>query len=51
MRYEHGEELCDIPGVTGIGLGKDHIIVYVSNLDVEVPALIEDIRIVKIFRR
>ncbi len=51
VRYAHGEELSDIPGVTGIGIGKDHIIVYVSDESVEVPKQIEDVPIVKIRRR
>lgn len=48
VRYEHGDELFDLPGVTGIGIGKEHIIVYVSNDSVEVPATIEDVPIVKV---
>lgn len=51
VRYAHGDELSDIPGVTGIGIGKDHIILYVSDEAVEVPAQIEDVPIVKIGRR
>ncbi len=51
VRYAHGEELSDIPGVTGIGIGKDHIILYVSDETVEVPKQIEDVPIVKIRRR
>lgn len=51
MRFEHGDELCDLPGVNGIGLGKDHIILYVSNLSTDVPAHIEDVPIIKVFRR
>ncbi len=51
VRYEHGDELSDLPGVTGIGIGKEHIIVYVSNDSVEVPAIIEDVPIVKVRRR
>lgn len=50
VRYTHGDELSDIPGVTGIGIGKDHIIVYVSDESVEVPKQIEDVLIVKIRR-
>ncbi|MDA4118610.1 MAG: hypothetical protein OK455_09730 [Thaumarchaeota archaeon] len=50
MRYAHGDELTDIPGVTGIGLGKDHIILYVSDENVEVPPQVEDVMIVKIRR-
>lgn len=51
VRYEHGDELSDLPGVTGIGIGKEHIIVYVSNDSVEVPAIIEDVPIVKVLGR
>ena len=51
VRYAHGDELSDIPGVTGIGIGKDHIIVYVSDETVEVPKQIEDVPIVKIRRK
>ncbi len=50
MRYAHGDELTDIPGVTGIGIGKDHIILYVSDEKVEVPKQMEDVLIVKICR-
>lgn len=50
VRYEHGDELTDLPGVTGIGLGKEHIIVYVSSDSVEVPTVIEDVPIVKVRR-
>lgn len=50
VRYAHGDELTDIPGVTGIGLGKDHIILYVSDDSVEVPPTVEDVAIVKVRR-
>jgi hypothetical protein len=50
VREAHGVELTDLPGVTGIGIGKDHIIVYVSNESVEVPDHIEDVAIAKIVR-
>jgi hypothetical protein len=50
VRYAHGEELARLPGVTGLGIGKDHIIVYVSAQSVEVPAQIEEVPIVKILR-
>jgi hypothetical protein len=50
VRYAHGSELTDMPGVTGIGIGKDHIIVYVSSDTVEVPAQIEEVPIIKIRR-
>lgn len=50
MRYLHGDELTDLPGVTGIGIGKDHIILYVANNDVEVPEMVEDVRVVKVRR-
>ncbi len=50
VRYAHGDELSEIRGVTGIGMGADHIIVYVSNESVEVPKQIEDVPIVKICR-
>ena len=36
-----------LPGVAGIGIGKDHIIPYVSNEAVEVPDHIEDVAIAK----
>lgn len=48
IRAAHGEELSDLPGVVGIGIGKDHIILYVSDQSVEVPSRIEDVTIVKI---
>ncbi len=51
VRYANGEALTDIPGVTGIGRGRDHIILYVSDEKVEVPKQIEDVLIVKICRR
>ena len=51
VRYEHGDELSDLPGVTGLGMGKDHIIAYVSNDKVDVPNLLEDIPVIKICRR
>lgn len=50
VRYAHGGELERIPGVTGIGIGKDHIIVYVSADTVQVPAQVEEVPIVKIRR-
>ncbi|MDA4128153.1 MAG: hypothetical protein OK422_01605 [Thaumarchaeota archaeon] len=50
VRYAHGDELSDLPGVTGVGIGKDHIIVYVTDDKVEVPEKIEDVLIVKILR-
>jgi ribosomal protein L27 len=50
VRYAHGDELTDLPGVTGIGMGKDHIILYVADDNVEVPEKIEDVKIVKIRR-
>ena len=51
VRYQHEDELTDLPGVTGLGMGKDHIIAYVSSEDVEVPAMIEDVHVVKVVRR
>jgi hypothetical protein len=51
VRYAHGDELSDLPGVIGIGIGKDHIILYVSDQSVEIPNRIEDVAIVKIFRK
>ena len=51
IRYAHGDELTDLPGVTGIGIGKDHIILYVSDEGVEVPATVEDVAVIKIRRR
>jgi len=50
VRYAHGDELTDLPGVTGVGIGKDHIIVYVINDDVEVPAQIEEVPVIKVRR-
>jgi hypothetical protein len=50
VRAAHGEELTDLPGVVGIGIGKDHIILYVSDESIEVPNRIEDVAIVKICR-
>jgi hypothetical protein len=50
VRFEHGDELTDLPGVTGVGLGKDHIIVYVASDDVEVPSVVEDVRVIKVRR-
>ena len=50
IRHLHGDELTDLPGVTGIGIGKDHIILYVSSESVEVPAMVEDVQIVKVVR-
>jgi hypothetical protein len=50
VRYARESELCDLPGVVGIGIGKDHIILYVSDMSVEVPPRIEDVAIVKICR-
>jgi hypothetical protein len=51
VRYAHGDELTDLPGVTGVGIGKDHIIVYVATEDVEVPTMLEDVLVVKVRRR
>ena len=50
VRYAHGDELSDLPGVTGIGIGNYHIIVYVSSDAVEVPVQIEEVPIIKIRR-
>ncbi len=50
VRYAHHDELSGILGVTGIGMGKDHIILYVSTEMVEVPKKVEDVTIVKIVR-
>jgi hypothetical protein len=50
VRYAHGDELSGLPGVTGVGIGKDHIIVYVSSDGVVVPAQIEEVPIIKIRR-
>ena len=50
VRYAHGDELTGLPGVTGIGIGKDHIIVYVASEAVAVPAQIEEVPIIKIHR-
>ena len=50
VRYAHGDELSGLPGVTGVGIGKDHIIVYVSSEAVVVPAQIEEVPIIKIRR-
>ncbi len=43
--------MTDLPGVTGIGIGKDHIILYVSDDGVDVPAQVEDVLVVKVHRR
>jgi hypothetical protein len=51
VRYAHGDELTDLPGVIGIGMGKDHIIAYVSDDKVEVPSMLQDIQVIKIRRR
>jgi len=51
VRYAHGEELSNLPGVIGIGIGKDHIILYVSDISVEAPTRIEDVAIVKVCRK
>lgn len=48
VRYAHGDELAAIPGVAGVGIGKDHIIVYVSDEAVAVPPKIDDVPIVKV---
>lgn len=48
VRYAHSDELESIPGVTGVGIGKDHIIVYVSSDAVQVPSQVEEVHIVKI---
>jgi len=37
--------------VTGIGIGKDHIILYVSGEEVEVPEMVEDVQVIKVRRR
>ena len=50
VRYARGGELEGIPGVTGVGIGKDHIIVYVSSESVVVPAQIDEVPIIKIRR-
>jgi hypothetical protein len=50
VRYAHGDELTGMPGVTGIGIGKDHIILYVSSESVVVPAQVEEVPIIKIRR-
>ena len=50
VRYAHSDELSDLPGVVGIGIGKDHIILYVSDMSIEAPSRIEDVTIVKICR-
>ena len=50
VRYAHGDELSALPGVTGVGIGKDHIIVYVSSEAVVVPSQIEEVPIIKIRR-
>jgi len=42
--------LSGLPGVTGVGIGKDHIIVYVSSESVVVPSQIEEVPIIKIRR-
>jgi len=32
-------------------MGKDHIIVYVSTDEVEVPGMLEDVQVIKVRRR
>ena len=51
VRYSHSDELSDLPGVIGIGIGKDHIILYVSDLSIDTPSRIEDVTIVKVARK
>jgi hypothetical protein len=51
VRYTHSDELSDLPGVIGIGIGKDHIILYVSDLSVETPNRVEDVEVVKVKRK
>ncbi len=48
VRAAHGEELSDLTGVVEIGIGKDHVMLYVSDQSVEVPSRIEDVAIFKI---
>ncbi len=43
VRAAHREELSDLTGVVGIGIGKDHAMLYVSDQSVEVPSRIEDV--------
>lgn len=50
VRTAHGDELSGLPGVVGIGIGKDHIILYVLDDSIEVPVRIEDVTIVKVCR-
>jgi len=50
VRYAHGAELAGIPGVTGIGIGKDHIIVYAKNAQVKVPSEVDGVPIITILR-
>jgi hypothetical protein len=50
VRYAHSDELTDLPGVTGIGIGKDHIILYVSDQSVVVPDRVEDVAIVRVWK-
>lgn len=51
VRYAHENELYDLPGVVGIGIGKDHIILYVSDESVEAPKQVEDVAVVKVLRK
>ena len=51
VRYAHDNELSDLPGVTGIGIGKDHIILYVRDQSIETPDKIEDVAIVRVCRK
>ncbi len=51
VRYAHENELTDLPGVTGIGIGKDHIILYVTDQSVEAPKQIEDVAIIKVCKK
>ncbi len=43
--------MSGLPGVTGVGIGKDHIIVYVSSEAVVVPSQFEEVPIIKIRRK
>jgi hypothetical protein len=51
VRYAHNDELSDLNGVIGIGIGKDHIILYVSDLSIETPNKIEDVAIIKVRKK
>lgn len=50
VREAHSKELESIEGVTGVGLGKDHIIIYVSTDEARVPPQVDGVPVVKVRR-